>query len=176
MKIIILSPRKVILAGVISALLIAGAGFGVAAMVGVFVNEPAQAYRWPSDGGQGVGAKDWYFAEGYTGPGFEEWILIYNPPSGVGGSGQSLSPIIEMYGQSGFIGRYDVPTLAPGQRSSININDVALSLYNYSGNISIYVYHPQYPFLCERSMYWNYKGKWQGGSNTLGYEEAETGR
>ena len=176
MKVMILSPGKVILAGVVAALLVASAGASAALMMGALRSEPAEAYKWPSDGGEGVGAKSWYFAEGYTGPGFEEWILIYNPPRGVGGSGESLSPIIEMYGKDGFIGRYDVPTLLPGQRYSVDINSIASSLCNYSGDISIYVYHPQYPFICERAMYWEYKGKWAGGSTSLGYQEAETGR
>jgi hypothetical protein len=178
MKVVVLSPRKLIAAGVIAALLIAASGAGVAAMTGVLGSEPAQAYKWPIDGGQGVGSNYWYFAEGYTGPGFEEWILIFNPPSGPGGSGIPVSPTIRMYGPAGEIGRYDVPTLNPGQRRSININE-ACAYYGYSGDVSIVVEGPAVggrPFICERAMYWDYKGKWQGGSTILGYEEAETGR
>lgn len=166
MKVIVLDPWKVLLAGVLSALLIALSVLGVLALAGVFSSDAAEAY-----GAAGVGAKRWYFAEGYTGPGFEEWILIYNPPTAAGGTGQYFGPIIDMYGPGGYIGRYDVPGLSPGQRHSVNMNEIAKSLYNYSGDISIVVYHPQYPFLCERAMYFDYKGEITGGSQSWGYQE-----
>jgi len=166
MKVVVLSPGKVVLAGLISALLVAGSVLGVLALAGVFRSQPAEAY-----GASGVGAKRWYFAEGYTGPGFEEWILIYNPPELAGGSGNRVSPVIEMYGSGGHIGRYDVPGLEPGQRRSVNINELC-AYYNYSGDVSIYVYNPDYPFVCERALYFNYKGQITGGSQALGYNEA----
>lgn len=164
MKVIILSPWKVFMAGVISALLVGASALGALALVGVFSPERAEAY-----GAEGVGAKQWYFAEGYTGPGFEEWILIYNPPVGYG-SGNNVSPSIYMYGNSGYIGRYDCPSIQPGQRFSVNINE-ACAHYGYSGDVSIRVTHPDYPFLCERAMYYNYKGQVSGGSQVLGYQE-----
>jgi hypothetical protein len=123
-----------------------------------------------------VGAKSWYFAEGYTGPGFEEWILIYNPPAAAGGSGQRIAPQVRMFGLQGEIGAYNTPGIDPGERLSLDIKSIAGSLYGYYGDISIYVYNPDYPFICERAMYWEYKGKWAGGSTSLGYQEAETGR
>jgi hypothetical protein len=176
MKVVILSPTKVIVAGVVAALLIAAAGFGTAAIMGVFRVEPAQAYKWPSDGGTGVGAKSWYFAEGYTGAGFEEWILVYNPPADMGGSGNMVSADLQFFGPNGYIGNFNTGPMAPGQRVSVNINEVLSTKFNYSGDVSIVAYNPNWPFICERAMYWNYKGKWQGGGNVLGYEEAETGR
>ena len=78
MKVIVLSPFKVFLAGVLSTLLIGVSVLGALALVGVFSSEKAEAY-----GAAGVGAKYWYFAEGYTGAGFEEWLLLYNPPANV---------------------------------------------------------------------------------------------
>ena len=162
----VLSPGKVVLAGLISALLVAGSVLGVLALAGVFRSQPAEAY-----GASGVGAKRWYFAEGYTGPGFEEWILVYNPPDYAGGSGATFGPQIRMYGPGGEIGYYDVPAMAPGQRRSININELC-AYYNYSGDVSIYVYAASYPFICERALYFNYKGQITGGSQALGYNEA----
>jgi hypothetical protein len=167
MTVVILSPKKVIIAGLVSALLICVAILGVLAFAGVFHSEQAQAY-----GAEGAGAKNWYFAEGYTGPGFEEWILIYNPQGGaVGGSGNPISPQIRMYGNGGEIGLFNVQRLEPGQRISININQIAQSLYSYSGDVSIYVQDPDYPFICERAMYFNYKGQVTGGSQVFGYQE-----
>jgi hypothetical protein len=166
MTVVILSPRKVIIAGLVSALLICASILGVLALAGVFHSEQAQAY-----GAEGVGAKNWYFAEGYTGPGFEEWILIYNPPGGaIGGSGNAISPQIRMYGNAGEIGGYNLPRLEPGQRTSIDINEIAAS-YGYAGDVSIYIQDPDYPFICERALYFNYKGQVTGGSQAFGYQE-----
>ncbi len=168
MKVVILSPGKVLAAGLLSALLAAGSVLGTLALAGLLRPQRAEAY-----GEEGVGAKTWFFAEGYTGPGFEEWILIYNPSTGMGGSGNKVRPTIHMYGNSGPIGVYDVPTLEPGQRSSININEVAKSLYGYEGDVSIVVEGLQ-PFICERALYFNYKGQMTGGSHSLGYQEGAT--
>jgi len=166
MKVVILSPGKVLAAGLLSALLVAAGVLGTLALAGVFRPQRAEAY-----GEEGVGAKRWFFAEGYTGPGFEEWILIYNPPSGLGGSGNNVAPLIYMYGNSGHIGDYYVPTMQPGQRISLNIKEIAKSLYGYEGDISI-VIHGLQPFICERALYFNYKGQITGGSHSLGYQEA----
>lgn len=167
MKVVVLNPWKVFLAGCISCLLIIGSILGALALWGVFQSDPAEAY-----GADGVGAKRWYFAEGYTGPGFEEWILIYNPATAEGGSGYSIKPEIRMYDNAGFIGNYVTPPIQPGQRFTVNINDRA-AYYGYSGDVSISVIVPNnsFPFLCERAQYFNYKGQITGGSQTFGYQE-----
>lgn len=164
MKVVILNPRGVMMAGIMSALLVAGSVFGSIALLGLFRSEPAEAY-----GNGGVGAKTWYFAEGYTGPGFEEWILIFNPPGDFGGSGRVISPVIQIYGNGGFVGSYPVGSVQPGQRRSINLNSVAGS-FGYSGDVSIVV-TDQKPFISERALYFNYKDQWTGGSQVLGYQE-----
>ena len=165
MQVIILSPRKVLLAGAVSALLIAGSLLGVLALAGVFSGETAEAY-----GVDGVGAKTWFFAEGYTGPGFDEWILVYNPPESKGGTGFTISPVINMYNNSGPIGVWSVGNVSPGQRRSVNIN-AAAAYYGYAGDVSIIVYDPTHPFLCERAMYFDYAGRISGGSQVFGYQE-----
>jgi hypothetical protein len=161
----VVNPKRVIAAGILCALLICGSLLAVLALAGLLHSQKAQAY-----GAAGVGAKDWYFAEGYTGPGFEEWILIYNPAVGAGGSGNAISPTIRMYGNAGELGPYYVPRLEPGQRVSININQIAQSLFGYSGDVSI-VASDLYPFFCERALYYNYKGQITGGSQVFGYQE-----
>ncbi|MBC7229601.1 MAG: hypothetical protein H5T74_04310 [Actinobacteria bacterium] len=166
MKVVILSPGKVLAAGLLSVLLMVAGVLGTLALAGVFRPQRAEAY-----GEEGVGAKRWFFAEGYTGPGFEEWILIYNPEESQGGSGGSVRASVHMFGNAGYIGVYDAPTLQPGQRASININEVAKGLYGYEGDISIVVEEIQ-PFICERALYFNYKGQITGGSHSLGYQEA----
>lgn len=167
MKVIVLSPWKVFVAGVLSCLLIVGSVLGALALLGVFRTEPAEAY-----GADGVGARLWYFPEGYTGQGFEEWILIYNPMPDEGGSGIAVSPDIRMYGPEGYIGSYNHPAIQPGERSSVYINDAA-AYFGYSGDVSVVVRGSltSTPFICERAMYFNYKGQIAGGSQTFGYQE-----
>jgi hypothetical protein len=48
----------------------------VAAGLGAAGREPAPAWA-----AAGAGATSWYFAEGYTGPGFDEYLTILNPNS-----------------------------------------------------------------------------------------------
>ncbi len=167
MQVMVLSPGKVLLAGAVSALLISGCVLGAMALWGVLGPDVAEAY-----GADGVGARRWYFAEGYTGPGFEEWILIFNPATAEGGSGYSVKPEIRMYGNDDFIGAYVTPPIQPGQRFSVSINDIA-SYYGYSGDVSVavQVLPESPPFLCERAMYFNYRGQITGGSQVLGYRE-----
>lgn len=165
MKVVVISPGKALAAVAASCLLVAGSLLGGLALWGALRGDAAEA-----SGTSGVGAKRWYFAEGYTGPGFEEWILIYNPPDAFGGSGEALTPNLQLYSNNGYIGPIYGPRLEPGQRASININEMAKSLYNYSGDVSIVVYGG-YPFLCERALYFNYKGQISGGSQSWGYPE-----
>ena len=166
MKVVVLSPMKIFLAGVLSALLIGASVLGALALVGVFSSEKAEAY-----GATGVGAKYWYFAEGYTGPGFEEWLLLYNPPADMGGSGWGTDVFIHFYGPGGKIGTYIASEIYPGQRRSVNINQVLLDWFGYSGDVSIVAENSSFPFIAERALYFNYKGQWTGGSQVLGYNE-----
>lgn len=162
MKVVVLSPWKVFLAGVLSCLLITGSVLGALALWGVFQPESAQAVEAAA-----AGQTKWYFAEGYTGAGFEEWILIYNPPKSEGGSGNHVGINMNFYGPNGYIGLY-APGVSPGQRISVNVNQVLTDLYGYSGDVSVVV-RAQYPFICERALYFNYKGVWTGGSQSSGY-------
>lgn len=167
MKVVVLSPSKVLAAGVISCLLIVGSVLGGLALMGVFRAQPAAAY-----GDTGIGAYTWVFPEGYTGPGFEEWILLYNPLPEDGGSGYAAAPQIKMYGNNGYIGSYNHPRLQPGERSSVYINEAA-AYFGYSGDVSVVVKGDLGwgPFICERAMYFNYKGQITGGSQSFGYQE-----
>ena len=165
MKVVVLSPIKVFIAGALTALLIGASVLGALVLVGVFSSEKAEAY-----GATGVGAEYWYFAEGYTGPGFEEWLLLYNPPADMGGSGFGTDVYLHFYGPSGLIGTYHV-SVYPGQRVSVNINLVLLETFGYAGDVSIVAENDSFPFIAERALYFNYKGQWAGGSQVLGYNE-----
>lgn len=169
MKVIVVQPRKVFLAGLFSCLLLAGSVLGVLTLAGVLRSRRAEAY-----GSQGAGSRTWYFPEGYTGPGFEEYILVFNPPADVGGTGKVAFVTMGFYGQAGMIGFHTL-NVEPGQRASVNINQVLKSRYNYEGDVSVVVgsWDNEATIICERAMYFNYAGHVTGGSQTLGYTEAE---
>lgn len=168
-KVVVVEPRKVILAGALACLLLAGSSLGVFYLAGMVRGERAQAY-----GSEGVGSRTWYFPEGYTGPGFEEYILIFNPPADMGGTGKVAFVTMEFYGPNGKIG-FHTAQLEPGQRVSINVKDILKSRYNYEGDVSVVVgsWDNEATIICERAMYFSYPGGITGGSQSLGYTEAE---
>ncbi|MGQ9537069.1 MAG: hypothetical protein ACUVT4_07575 [Actinomycetota bacterium] len=169
MKIVVVSPGRVILAGVLSSLLLASTALGALALAGFFRGERAQAY-----GAEGVGSRTWYFPEGYTGPGFEEYILIFNPSTDVGGTGKVAFVTMVFYGPNGKIG-YHFVQLEPGQRASVNVKHILRERYHYEGDVSVVVgcWMNNATIICERAMYFQYPGGISGGSQSLGYTEAE---
>ncbi len=90
---------------------------------------------------------EWYLAEGCTGFGFEEWILIGNPNSWQ--SHVIIDYMIE--GEAMQIQELDV---APRSRTSIRVNDVIGNGKNVSARVE--GYHGD-SLLVERAMYWNNK-------------------
>lgn len=121
-----------------------------------------------------VPATVWLFAEGYTGEGFEEWILLFNPPNYLGGTGEALTADVNFFNNEGFIGNNSYH-IEPGQRVSINVNQELLTRsQGYSGDVSVVVkggdaLNTMKPLIAERAIYFNYNGVWTGGSQTMGY-------
>lgn len=125
---------------------------------------PCYAGAVPNGGSDAVGcspgaSKTWYFAEGTTRSGFNEYICLLNPTNNVSiaefhymlGTGETLSH------------RYD---LLPASRTTINVmneipaeNDVSIKI-----NVSE-------PVVAERSSYFVYKSDWSGGHSVLGATE-----
>ncbi len=100
--------------------------------------------------------KEWYFAEGTTRSGFDEWLTIQNPnPT------QTATVTCEyMRASGGSITKiYGVP---PASRATVNVNaevpaaDVSMHL---TSGVDI---------ICERPMYFNYAGAWTGGHCVAG--------
>ena len=165
-------PGRVLLALALAASLFLGAAAGSFLAVKAVRPDMAQAY-----GVNNQGARYWTFAEGYTGPGFEEWILVFNPPPAFG-SGKDVQVMVSLFGNSGSIGHVELPVLAPGQRYSLNVNQVAES-FGYSGDVSVIatsIGDGYAPFICERALYFNYRGSVSGGSHILGYQEGANGQ
>ncbi len=105
----------------------------------------------------------WYFAEGCTRAGFEEWICIQNPNPAAANVAinyaTSAGPILK---------QYNVPA---NSRGTINVNqEVGLDL-----DVSCKIVSSQ-NIICERPMYFSYTGMgapgWSGGSDVLGVAEA----
>jgi len=97
----------------------------------------------------------WFFAEGYTGSGFNEWICVQNP-----GDTAANVQVAYMFEDSQDFREYPV---APHSRYTINVNNEV----GEGRNVSTELYSSE-PVVAERPMYFDYKGKWQGGHDVVG--------
>ncbi len=101
----------------------------------------------------------WFFAEGYTGSGFEEWICIQNP------QGQSANVTITYYPEGGaapIITQHVVPA---NSRYTVLVNRDAGANRSVSAQVS-----SDQPIICERPMYFTFNGVWTGGHDVVGYQ------
>ncbi|MBU1944835.1 MAG: hypothetical protein KKE36_14315 [Actinobacteria bacterium] len=130
-------------------------------------------YRWDAgygwDGGHDVlGANapgpDWYFAEGTTRDGFEEYLCLQNP-------GAAPVSVEATYypgpGQGDPVVRdYDIPA---GERLTVPVNTELGS----GIDASVWLHSPD-DFVAERPMYFDYHGAWEGGHDVMGADGAAT--
>jgi hypothetical protein len=167
---IVLSGKRIILSGILAGILFFAAVAGTFALMNLAKAQPAAAEGYQAAANA---EKAWIFAEGYTGEGFDEWILLYNPDPTFGGTAITAKVRLCYYNNSGSIG-YDEFTLAPAKRLSVNVNEM-LKLKGYSGDVTVCVLpysgsiENRVPIVAERAMYFNYQGVWSGGSQTMGY-------
>jgi peptidoglycan hydrolase-like protein with peptidoglycan-binding domain len=99
----------------------------------------------------------WYFAEGHTGPDFDEFLVVTNPgdqPANVG---------VTVLGAGATRG-LAVPAKA---RASVNVKDM---LPEGDGGLAV---SSSQPVVAERVMYFNYRGQ-TGGSSTVGVTDTST--
>lgn len=98
--------------------------------------------------------RTWYVAEGYTGKGFDTFVLIGNP----GSRAAFVHATYMLPDGTALKGYYEVP---PYSRRSVHLNEVeGLSGTDVSARIDSSV-----PVVVERSMYFDYLGV-RGGSNS----------
>ncbi len=100
--------------------------------------------------------KEWYFAEGCTRAGFEEWLCIQNPletPTDVA---------IDYMLENGDVQRQHL-TIQPWSRYTVEVNQVIGEGRDVSAKISA-----SQPVVAERPMYFLYQGMWDGGHNVMG--------
>jgi hypothetical protein len=107
-------------------------------------------YRGAWEGGhctQGTAspAKQWYFAEGYTGPGFDQYLCVLNP-----GDRQALLTFNFQTQEAGRITRNGL-VVPPYSRATFKVNDLLGSGYQNSLELL-----SSEPVVAERSMYFEY--------------------
>lgn len=121
---------------------------------------------WGWKGGHDTAAvneplQEWYFAEGYTGPYFEEWLCLANFNDGF--AGVTVTYIYP--DRDPKVVEYQLP---PHRRVTLNVNNEA----GAGVDVSISV-HSDRPVVAERPMYFNYKGVWDGGHVINGVDPAD---
>jgi len=108
--------------------------------------------------GATASAEGWFFAEGYTGAGFEEWLCIQNP----GDTGAAVA--VTYYPEGGTEPITREHEVAANSRYTIPVNvdagtDLAISAEVTSNQ----------PLIVERPMYFSYGAGWAGGHDVVGY-------
>ena len=98
----------------------------------------------------------WYFAEGCTRPGFEEWLILFNP-------GEEEALVDVEYVVERGINRTRYYNLPPRSRLNVYVNQEV-----GSGHDLGLVASSERFFLAERSIYFNYRGVWKGGYSSSG--------
>jgi len=126
---------------------------------GPFQPPPAPIQGGHVSKGAAEASTTWYFAEGYTGGGFNEYILIFNPQL------QATSFEVDMMLPDGSV---HTSSFGVGAKSRITLN-----VDDFSGmsntNVSVRV-RSVLPVVAERAMYFDYNGK-TGGHVSLGVTE-----
>ena len=109
-------------------------------------------------------AKEWYFAEGTTREGFDEWLCIQNPNT----EPITVNALFTVGEGQGDAVAMSYP-ISDRRRQTISVNDVIGPGKDVSVKLT-----SDYAFIAERPMYFNYKDKWPGGHNVLGSSMPKT--
>jgi uncharacterized protein YkwD len=109
-------------------------------------------------------ANSWYFAEGTTRAGFEEWLCLQNPNS----SSITVNATYQLGPNQGkpVTRTYKVPAR---QRRTVSVNKEI----GADKDCSVYL-NSLSDFIAERPMYFLYHGAWTGGHNVMGANKAAT--
>ncbi|MHB8894598.1 MAG: DUF5719 family protein [Candidatus Geothermincolia bacterium] len=99
---------------------------------------------------------EWYFAEGCTRAGFEEWITIAN-------TGAAAGEVTLTYMMEGGAKRIQKVNAAAGSRTTVSVN----AFLGEGHDVSTLV-ESKVPVVVERPMYFDYHGSWKGGHDVLG--------
>ncbi len=119
--------------------------------------------------GAGTTAPDWYFAEGYTGPGFDEYLTLLNP-----NAFNCVVDVVYMIRGSGEVTRtHEVPAAS---RYTVNVKADAGERLELSARVGSFQEDHVTPagIVAERSIYFLFGGTIDGGSVSLGSTELGT--
>ena len=106
-----------------------------------------------------------YFAEGYTGSGFSEYLTLVSPASNTGNENVTIRYLI----QGGSSKIVTIPQLQPGQRWTEIVNrDIGPNL-----SVSVVITANTGTLLVERPMYFDHHGLAFGGSDVIGYSPGD---
>ncbi|MBU1944392.1 MAG: hypothetical protein KKE36_12055, partial [Actinobacteria bacterium] len=108
--------------------------------------------------GQSSPSRQWYFAEGCTAWGFEEWLLLGNPES------EPAEVNVFAYTDTGMAPLTSL-SVPPGGRTTLRVNDCIPG-----SNVSLEI-SSSTPVIAERSMYWNSAG-YRAGHSSAGVRSA----
>ncbi len=103
-----------------------------------------------------------YFAEGYTGPGFQEYLCLGNA-----GDGTAHATINYLF-NDGTSGGQGIE-MAPASRATLDVNSGAGPYREVST-----IVRSDAPLMAERPMYFNYAGIWTGGHDAAGAASPQT--
>jgi len=100
----------------------------------------------------------WYFAEGYTGTGFQEWLTIQNP-------NDVSADVTIVYLTRGGGETFEELTVGPFSRETVDVN----SSVGWNQEVSaIVITDPDTPIIAERPMYFDFNGI-NGGHDVVGF-------
>ena len=94
----------------------------------------------------------WFLAEGYTGPGFDTYVLLANP------SDSDADVTMAFLLEDGTVRTHGV-ILPANSRTTVHANDIVPNL-GFSTSVSV---NNKVGIAVERAMYFEYAGIWDGG-------------
>jgi hypothetical protein len=134
--------------------------------VGIVVERPIYfRYSPVIDGGHTLmgavtPANTWLFAEGYTGPGFDEYLILLNPNS-------TPAPVTLTY-YAGGATLVRTLTVGANSRATVAVHDPAHAGRNQAVSARVETTHPG-GIVAERGLYFTYAGTVDGGHAALGW-------
>jgi hypothetical protein len=138
---------------------------------GPFLAERPMYFRYTGFGAPGwtgghcvIGSTDtapeWFFAEGYTGAGFQEWLCLQNPGD------DEATVQIDYYTQEEGALAPRLVTVPARTRLNVYVNENAGPGYQLSSRVQVTA-GPE--IVAERPMYFNYGPGWTGGHTVMGF-------
>ena len=112
--------------------------------------------------GASAPASDWYFAEGTCRKGFDTYLSVCNPDT-------NPATVKATYMKGDGTSAFQNMTVAPGSRGTLHPSDVLGTGDDLAHDFSAKVESTNgVGIVAERPMYFDYQGKWTGGSDVVG--------